>query len=96
MIGERGVNPLHADRTGPIEAEAPQVPENRVGGLVMHIELDRVTVWPGGRTTLNHQTLHAGGGGQQVGKPTGESRRAHYANVQHPASPPVPPGPELR
>jgi len=54
MIGERGVNPLHADRTGPIEAEASQVPEHRVGGLIVHIELDRVTVRPGSRAGLDH------------------------------------------
>jgi hypothetical protein len=96
MIGERGVNPIHADRADPIQAEAPQVPEHRVGDPVVHIELDRVTVWPGGRAGMNHQVLNAGGGGQPVGKPPGEGRRAHHPDVQHPSPPPMPPGPELR
>jgi hypothetical protein len=50
MISERGINPLHADSPrpcGPIESEASQVSEHRVGSFVMHIELDRVTVRPG-------------------------------------------------
>jgi hypothetical protein len=96
MIGEGGVDPLHADRAGPIEAEATQVPEHRVGGLVAHIELDRVTVRPSGRAGLNHQVLDPGGGGKLGGKLPGESGRAHHADVQHPSSPPVPPGAELR
>jgi len=96
MISERGINTLHADRAGPIESEASQVPEHRVGSFVVHIELDRVTVRPGGRAGLHHQVLHAAGGGQLVGKPPGEGRRAHHADVQHPPSPPVPPGPGLR
>jgi len=54
MIGERGVNPVHADRADPIQAEAPQVPEHRVGGLIVQIELDRVTVRPGSRAGLDH------------------------------------------
>ena len=96
MIGKRGVNPLHADRTALIKTEAAQVPEHRVGDPVVHVELDRVTVWPGGRAGMNHQVLNAGGCGQLVGKPPGEGRWAHHADVQHPSPPPVPPGPELR
>jgi hypothetical protein len=62
-IGERGVHPLHADRAAPIEAQAPQVSEDRVGRLVVHIELDRVAVRPAGRPGLHHEVLDARRGG---------------------------------
>jgi hypothetical protein len=42
-------------RAGPVEAEAVQLPEHQVRGLIVHIELDRVTIRPRGRARLNHQ-----------------------------------------
>src|SRR5262249_49258780 len=75
---------------------APQACENRVGSLVVHIEVARVAVPPTGRPGLRRQVLDARRGGQDVGQAPGEGRRAHHADVQHLSSPPGPPGPELR
>jgi hypothetical protein len=83
--GERGVNLLHADPAQLVEAEFPQVPEDRVGGLVVHVELNRVAVGPGSRPGLHHEVLDAGGGRQPVGQLPGDGRRAHHPDVQHPS-----------
>jgi hypothetical protein len=59
-------------RAGPVEAA--QLPEHRVGGLIVHIELDRVAIRPRGRAWLNHQV--SGRRGAAVSWPASRPVRA--------------------
>lgn len=63
LTRERSVHAVDADHAGAVKAEVAQRPEHRIGGLVAHIELNRVTIRPTGSLGLHHQILDAGSGG---------------------------------
>ena len=92
LAGERGVDPLDADRAVPAEAELAQRTEDGVGGTVAHVELDGIPIWPTRGPGSHHDVLHPGEGSEPVGKRPGENGRADEADVQHHEPPAAGPG----
>ena len=67
----------------PVQAEAAQLPEHRVGRAVPEIELDRVAVRPPRRPLQHHQVQHARVCGERLDQAAGHLRRARDADMQH-------------
>jgi hypothetical protein len=82
-IGEGSVHRLDHDRTSLVQAEAAELPEDRVGRALPEIELDRVAVRPARRPRQHHQVQHARIRGERVDQTAGYVGRARDAYMQH-------------
>jgi hypothetical protein len=82
-VREGSVHLLHGDRGIVIKTQIAQRLERGVSGAVMHVEQDRVAVWPV-RGPLEHdQVVDAGKHLEPGEQQPGDGRRAYDADVQH-------------
>jgi hypothetical protein len=80
---EGSVHLLHGDRVIAIKTEIAQRPEHGVSCAVVHVEKDRVAVWPMGGPLEHDQVPDAGQHREPGEQRPGDARRAHDADVQH-------------